>query len=182
MNDVAGRRSPRIALAALLALALLGCQRPPPPQERPPAPPEPPQHVEILPARPGAVDALVKAAATRAQQDGRRLLVYVSAGWCEPCERFQKAVRAGALDATFPDLRLLMFDQDRDLQRLAAAGYDGRLIPRFVVPGPDGRGTTRRVEGGTKAEDTVATSIVPRLARLLGGAPPQINPRPGGPQ
>jgi hypothetical protein len=76
--------------------------------------------------------------------------------------------RRPPLDASFPDLRLLKFDSDRDLEPLALAGYDGQFIPRFVVPGPDGRATDRRMEGATKAEDTVATFIAPRLAQLLG--------------
>jgi hypothetical protein len=159
---VAVSRDATHLLIALVALAG-ACQRPHA------APPRP--HVEILEASPGPVDAVVRAALNGASHDHRRLLIYVSAVWCEPCERFQKAVRSGKLDASFPDLRLLKFDNDRDLDRLTAAGYGGEFIPRFVIPGPDGRGTDQRMEGGTKAEDTVSTSIGPRLRRLLYGAP-----------
>lgn len=150
-------------LAAVLLLA--SCQRPQrqPPRVHPPGP----ELIEAAAA--GPADELVRTALSEAGRDGRRLLVYVSATWCQPCERFQKAVRAGELDATFPRLTLLKFDQDRDLDRLQAAGYAGNLIPRFVIPGPDGRGTDQRMEGGTKAEDTVSTSIGPRLRRLLYG-------------
>src|SRR4051812_30793727 len=126
---------------------------------------------ELLEAGAGAVPNVVQRAQQDAERDRRQLLIYVSATWCEPCERFQKALRAGQLNASFPRLTLLKFDSDRDLERLRAAGYDGNYIPRFVVPGPDGRGTARRIEGGTKAEDTVAASIVPRLASLLGPTP-----------
>jgi hypothetical protein len=135
------------------------------------------RQVEIVPAPAGAVDGVVRDALSQARRDGRRLVVYVSAGWCQPCERFQAAVRAGTLDARFSDLRLLLFDHDRDAARLAAAGYDGRMLPRFVVPGADGRGTAQKMEGGTKGEDTVATSITPRLARLLGIDLPAADPR-----
>jgi hypothetical protein len=154
----------KLLLAAVLLLA--SCQRPSrrPVVRRPAGP-------ELLEAGKGPADAVVRTALAEAGRDGRRLLVYVSATWCEPCERFQKAVRAGELNATFPALTLLKFDQDRDLDRLQAAGYAGNLIPRFVIPGTDGRGTDQRVEGGTKAEDTVSTSIGPRLQRLLYGAP-----------
>lgn len=148
----------RPALAAVLLC--LACQEP-----RPPARPRKPDLVEAAPA--GAVDAVVRDALAGARRDGRRMLVYVSATWCQPCERFQAALRAGELDAYFPDLRLLKFDADRDNERLAVAGYDGQLIPRFVLPGPDGRATQHRVEGGTKAADTVYTSIGPRLQQLL---------------
>jgi hypothetical protein len=163
-------RAPRLPalLAAGLTILTAACQRPAPPGADP-------RHVEIIPAGSGAVDGVVRQALANAQRDGRRLLVYVSAPWCQPCERFQAAVRAGTLDARFPDLRLLMFDHDRDSDRLAAAGYGGRMIPRFVVPNPDGRGSRQRMEGGTKNEDTVATSISPRLSQLLGI-------RPAGPE
>jgi hypothetical protein len=126
---------------------------------------------QLIEAGPGPADAVVRTALVQAERDGRRLLVYVSATWCEPCERFQKALRAGELDAAFPRLTMLKFDHDRDLPRLQEAGYAGNLIPRFVIPGPDGRGTDRRMEGGTKAEDTVSTSIGPRLRQLLDGPP-----------
>jgi hypothetical protein len=126
---------------------------------------------ELIEAGPGPADAVVRTALADAQRDGRRLLVYISATWCEPCERFQKALRAGELDAAFPGLTMLKFDHDRDSPRLQDAGYSGNLIPRFVIPGADGRGTDRRMEGGTKAEDTVSTSIGPRLRRLLDGPP-----------
>lgn len=152
-------------LAAVLLLA--ACQRPhrQPPRPHPPGP-------ELIEAAPtGPAEEVVRSALAEAGRDGRRLLVYVSATWCEPCERFQKALRAGELDASFPGLTLLKFDHDRDLARLQAAGYAGNLIPRFVIPGPDGRGTDQRMEGGTKAEDTVSASIGPRLRRLLYGAP-----------
>jgi hypothetical protein len=147
---------------ALLPLLALSCQRPRSQQAHPPGP-------ELVSAGPGPVAEVVRGALSAAEHDGRRLVVYVSAVWCKPCERFQAAVRAGELDARFPRLRLLKFDQDHDEARLREAGYDGALIPRFVVPGPDGRGTAERMEGGTKQEDTVATSIGPRLQRLLEG-------------
>jgi hypothetical protein len=146
------------------ALLLFACQHP---HRRPPRRPGP----ELVEAGSGPADQVVRGALIDAERDGRQLLVYVSATWCEPCERFQKAVRAGELDVYFPKLRMLKFDHDRDLARLEQAGYAGNLIPRFVIPGPDGRGTTQRIEGGTKAEDTVSTSIGPRLQRLLGGQP-----------
>ncbi len=160
-RPLAGRRFRGVGWAALLALAVMpACQRPQRGSR--------PAHVELVPAAAGAVEGVVRGALAEARRDGRRLVVYVSATWCEPCERFQAAVRAGRLDSSFPDLRLLVFDHDRDVGRLAQAGYDGRMIPRFVVPSPDGRASDLRMEGGTKAEDTVATSIAPRLARLLG--------------
>lgn len=103
-------------------------------------------------------------AAARAQ--GRQLVVYVGASWCEPCTRFHEAAAAGALDATFPRLRLLVFDFDRDHEALDRAGYTSELIPLFVVPGDDGRATGRHIEGGVKGDSAVG-EITPRLRALL---------------
>jgi hypothetical protein len=122
---------------------------------------------ELVNAGAGPVDEVVRGAMASAQHDGRQLLVYVSATWCKPCERFQASLRSGELDSYFPRLRLLKFDHDQDIGRLQVAGYGGDFIPRFVLPGPDGRASDQRIEGGTKAEDTVFTSIGPRLRQML---------------
>jgi hypothetical protein len=124
--------------------------------------------VELAPDG-GEVPALVQAARERARREGRELVVYVGAPWCEPCTRFHDAVKAGQLDAAFPALRLLEFDLDRDRDRLAEAGYASEMIPLFVVPGEDGRGTPLRIEGSVKGERAV-DEIVPRLAAILARA------------
>jgi hypothetical protein len=146
----------RLALPAVLLLA--ACTH---------APPEK-QHVEIVAASPGDdVPALVRDELARAQKDRRDLLVYVGAPWCEPCQRFHHAALSGQLDDAFPSLRLLEFDNDRDMNRLAAAGYTSRLIPLFARPNPDGRGSGQQIEGSIKGNGAVA-EIAPRLRALLG--------------
>lgn len=151
--------------AALLALAACGRpEAPQPPQAPAPAPAAAPRP-QLVPMNPGAqpVDAAVRAAMGA---PGRDVVVYVGASWCEPCTRFHDAVASGALDATFPTLTLLEFDLDRDRAALEAAGYGSRMIPLFAIPGPDGRGTDRRIQGGVKGEGAV-DNIVPRLRELL---------------
>jgi len=116
----------------------------------------------------GDVDAVVRGALSGAQKDGRRVVVYAGATWCDPCERFHEAARRGELDATFPDVDFVVFDFDRDKDRLASAGYAPRskLIPLFALPGPDGRSSGQHVEGGTKGDGAVA-GLVARLKALL---------------
>jgi hypothetical protein len=109
----------------------------------------------VLAPEQGEVVDIVLRERERAESEGRRLLVYVGASWCEPCMYFHAAVDEHRLDDVFPDLRLLEFDLDRDRDRLAAAGYVSRMIPLFVVPGPDGRAGPRRSEGGIKGPATV---------------------------
>jgi hypothetical protein len=156
-----------LGIFLLAALAFPACQEPHGSSAGAAPANQSPRRPELVVAGPGPADAVVRAALAQAHHDGRRLVVYVSAAWCEPCERFQAALRSGELDAYFPDLRFFKFDHDQDAPRLEAVGYAGNYLPRFVVPAEDGRGTAQRMEGGTKADDTVFTSIGPRLQRML---------------
>jgi thiol-disulfide isomerase/thioredoxin len=112
--------------------------------------------------------ALVRTSLTQARSEGRRLLVYVGATWCEPCQRFHHAVDAGELDAAFPRLSIVGFDADHDGETLAAAGYTSRLIPLFALPNDDGRASGKQIEGSVKGEAAVS-QITPRLRALLDG-------------
>jgi hypothetical protein len=102
----------------------------------------------------------------RARSDGRDLVVYVGAKWCEPCQHFHKAAAKGELDGEFPDLTLLEFDLDEDRDRLTTAGYVSQFIPLFAMPGPDGRASEKKFEGSVKGDGAVA-NIAPRLRSLL---------------
>jgi hypothetical protein len=102
----------------------------------------------------------------RARSDGRDLVVYVGAKWCEPCQVFHKAAQKGDLDGDFPDLTLLEFDLDEDRDRLTPAGYVGEFIPLFAMPGADGRASSRKFEGSVKGDGAIA-NIAPRLRKLL---------------
>jgi len=114
----------------------------------------------------GDVDVLVRGAQAKAMADRRRVVVYVGATWCEPCQRFHHAAERGELDAEFPDVDLLGFDADHDGERLASAGYVSKLIPLFALPGPDGRASGKQVEGGIKGEGAVGF-LAPRLEKML---------------
>lgn len=115
----------------------------------------------------GDVAKLALTHAKNASAAGRTALVYVGAPWCEPCQHFHKAAERGDLDARFGDLAILELDAEEDGDRLRAAGYTSTYIPLLVVPGPDGRGTERKMSGSIKGEGAVA-EMTPRLAQLLG--------------
>src|SRR5262249_45611898 len=102
----------------------------------------------------------------KAHGEGRQLLVYVGATWCEPCQRFHRAAAHGDLDSAFPKLTLLEFDLDRDGDRLRAAGYRSSYIPMFCAPKPDGTASDKQFAGSVKGEGAVA-EITPKLRRLL---------------
>ncbi len=114
----------------------------------------------------------------RAVHDGKRLLVYVGAPWCAPCTAFHAAATAGKLDATFGDLRLLVFDADRDTEALGRAGYVSRLIPLFAIPRDDGRSSTRQIE-----EARSRTAMPSRRSRHVSvRCSTRGSPRPNAPQ
>jgi thiol-disulfide isomerase/thioredoxin len=150
-----------VALAALIALGTVAAC-----STQPAQPPKPAGKVEILPAAEGDVAKLVQTELGRARHDGKQLLVYVGATWCEPCRRFHKAAAEGTLNASLPTLRLLEFDADRDNERLAFAGYFSQFIPLFALPKPDGHASGKQVEGSVKGDGAV-TQIVPKLRTLL---------------
>jgi hypothetical protein len=122
-------------------------------------------HVVAAPVG-GDVKPIVRAALADASREARKLLVYVGAAWCEPCQRFHHAAESGALDAIFPDVTLLEFDLDRDAERLQTAGYASKYIPMFALPTPDGAASGRQIEGAIKGEGGVAF-LVPRVLALL---------------
>lgn len=123
--------------------------------------------VDLTPAASaGSVAEGVKAELSRAAGQHRRLVVYVGATWCEPCQRFHDAAAKGQLDDQFPTLRLLEFDLDRDGDRLQASGYHSNLIPLFSIPRTDGRASEFSIEGSIKGDGAV-DNLVPRLAQLL---------------
>ncbi|HEX4458087.1 MAG TPA: thioredoxin family protein [Polyangia bacterium] len=123
-------------------------------------------HVEFVAAPEGDVAALVLRELDKAKHDGKRVLVYEGATWCEPCRRFHEAAAAGRLDAELSTLRLIEFDADRDNERLAVAGYVSRFIPMFALPKPDGNFSGRLIEGSVKGDGAV-DEMVPRLRGLL---------------
>jgi hypothetical protein len=133
------------------------------------APAAPAPLIEWVAAPDGDVVEIVLRERERAKRDGRTLLVYVGAVWCEPCKRFHEAADRGEIAGELPPLRMLELDLDRDADRLAAAGYGSKMIPLFAVPGPDGRGTDLRLEGSIKGAGAVS-NIVPRLRALLARA------------
>jgi thiol-disulfide isomerase/thioredoxin len=133
------------------------------------APARPRAHPDFVAAGPGEADAAVREALAAAAGDERRsVVVYVGATWCEPCQAFHHAVERGELDDALAGVRFVEFDSDHDTSRLQAAGYGGRLIPRFVLPTADGRGSGERIEGGIKGQGAVE-HIMRRLGPLLAG-------------
>jgi thiol-disulfide isomerase/thioredoxin len=122
------------------------------------------------PRKPSIVHGQVPVAAFVAEQlqhsHGTTTLVYVGASWCEPCQRFHRALEAGELDTTLPGLQFIEFDYDTAKAELDADGYSSKLIPLFALPNPDGRASSHSIEGSIKGPAAV-DNIVPRLQQLL---------------
>lgn len=157
-----------------LALLLAACSR----SESTQATPEPvtsssaaplvlaPPGVRMVNAGSGDAAKVIAAERDAAKKEGRDVIVYVGAKWCEPCQRFHHAADKGELDAEFPNLTVVAFDLDNDRDRIVAAGYTSTYIPLFVVPNADGRASDKRFEGGVKGDKAVA-NLTPKLHQLL---------------
>jgi hypothetical protein len=120
----------------------------------------------VHPPAQGDVVPIVRSEYERATLAGRRLVVYNGAIWCEPCQRFHRAVEHGELDAAFPKLTLLEFDADHDNERLRVAGYASRYIPMFALPNADGTASGKLVEGGVQGDGAVKV-VSDKLKGLL---------------
>lgn len=139
----------------------------------PPSPTSGPSSVDLVDAPSGGepVEAIMVRELARARREGRDVLVYVGAEWCEPCKRFHDAAAAGQLDDAFPTLRLIEFDADRDGPRLEAAGCASKLIPLFARPTEKGRcHPDLRHMGGVKGDGAVPF-LTTRLKAMLSRGP-----------
>lgn len=121
------------------------------------------------PGQAGAIEPWVQEQVELADAAHLRVLVYVGASWCEPCQHFHQAVERGELNGPLNGLRFLEFDQDRDASALKVAGYLYQYIPVLALPDPDGRNHGRMISGSIKGPRAVQENLVPRLQALLSG-------------
>src|SRR5215216_4838017 len=73
------------------------------------------------PATKSPLEQFVQQHVEEADASGARVLVYVGATWCEPCQRFHKALESGQLDEDLAGTKFIEFDSDRDAAELRAA-------------------------------------------------------------
>jgi len=92
----------------------------------------------VRPPPDAEITSFVRAERLKAKADGRVLVVYAGAKWCDPCKHFHSLAYGGKLDAKLSRMELLEFDVDADTERLAGAGYKFRFIPYFALAGADG--------------------------------------------
>lgn len=165
------KHAPRTrAIAIALAIAMAACGEPTTATPDSAAAPEPASTAkpELVPVPAGASDgvALVRDEYARAQRDGRKLVVYVGAPWCEPCVAFHRALEVGQLDAELPGVRFLDLDLETHGPLIDAAGCSSKMVPLFAVATKDGRCGDRRTQGGIKGDGAVSF-ILPRLKSIL---------------
>jgi thiol:disulfide interchange protein len=129
----------------------------------------PPPTFLRYPRQGSAVEPWVQEQVELAEAAQLRVLVYVGASWCEPCQRFHQAVEHGELNGTLNGLRFLEFDQDQDAAALKTAGYAYQYIPVLALPDPDGRNHGKMISGSIKGPRAIQENLVPRLQALLNG-------------
>ncbi len=166
-----------VRLLLVLASALLvGCEAASPTlapaaEERAASAPPAPRRPQWLrgPSDGAALAPFLARARAQAAADGYRLVVYVGAPWCEPCQVFHQALVAGELDRELSGVRFVEFDLDRDAEPLRAAGYAAPMIPLFALPEASGRASALKIFGSIKGPGAAA-EITPRLLGLLAQA------------
>jgi len=174
------RPSRALAPSALLLLipllaSLIGCNRAPTPEKQTGTTASageltaPPPTFLRYPRNGSAVEPWIQEQVEIAEAAKLRVLVYVGASWCEPCQRFHQAVEHGELNGTLNGLRFLEFDQDQDAAALKSAGYVYQYIPVLALPDPDGRNHGKMISGSIKGPKAVKENLVPRLQALLSG-------------
>jgi len=164
-----------LLLVPLLA-SLAGCNRAPAREKKQPTNAAsadtltaPPPTFLRYPHSGSAVEPWIQEQVEIAEAAKLRVLVYVGASWCEPCQRFHQAVEHGELNGTLNGLRFLEFDQDQDAAALKTAGYVYQYIPVLALPDPDGRNHGKMISGSIKGPKAVKENLVPRLQALLSG-------------
>jgi len=115
------------------------------------------------------LEQFVQQQVEEADATGMQVLVYVGASWCEPCQRFHKALASGELDEALAGTKFLAFDVDHDRAELRSAGYASKYIPLFAVPDQSGHASELSIEGSIKGDSSVREDLVPRLLALLDG-------------
>lgn len=166
--------SSRLRFAAWAALAFLNgaCTEPtgasPEPRPTGQAASQLARKPELVPVPGNVLDGrgFLQAEVEKAERDGLKLVVYVGAAWCEPCQAFHDALTRGDLDRELAGVRLLEFDLDRHGDLLEKAGCTSKLIPLFARPTPEGLCSQRRTEGGIKGDGAVRY-MLPRLVAIL---------------
>ncbi len=167
----------RASIPVLAALLLAGCNA----SEQPGKAPSPTVmttavHAAARPVAqgkprlvPGALPVAPFVAEQLLADPSAHTIVYVGASWCEPCQRFHRALQNGELDAALPGTRFIDYDYDLANAALEADGYHSQLIPLFALPTSDGKSSGRTIEGSIKGDGAV-DNIMPRLRQLLATA------------
>jgi hypothetical protein len=126
----------------------------------------PPPELRRVPSDVADPRAYLQRELEAARSDGRSVLVYVGASWCEPCTRFHDALASGALDSELRGARMLELDHDVHERFLRETECGSKMIPLFAKVTEQGTCSSARWEGGIKGEGAVGY-LLPKVKELL---------------
>jgi thiol-disulfide isomerase/thioredoxin len=157
-------------LALFGALVLGACKGGAPSSQKAASPGAAEEPLASMPEKPRLIPGATPVAPFVAEQLAKAsettTIVYVGASWCEPCRRFHQALQNGEYDSAFQNVRFIEYDHDVADKALVADGYTSKLLPFFAIPKPDGRCSTRSIEGSVKGPSAVQ-NLRGRLRELL---------------
>ena len=102
----------------------------------------------------------------KASAEKRRVVVYVGATWCEPCQRFHQAAERASSTRRSPTSTSSYSTPIATVSGSRRPATTRKLIPLFALPGADGTASGKQIEGGIKGDGAVAC-IAPRLEKML---------------
>jgi len=165
------------ALAALLTLVGVGCDRREAPDPRPGEAPDPgsaqvaaPAAAEAQPTADrvqrelspsgGPLLSQLSQHATEAHRRGLTPVLYAHASWCPPCNAVARYADDPSMREAFAGTYIVGVDVDAWGDQLSPHQIGG-LIPMWVALEADGRPGGRRIDGGAWGEDVPANMAGP---------------------
>jgi hypothetical protein len=112
------------------------------------------------------VEAVAGAFAEEAVAAGQTPVVYVGAGWCQPCLLYKASLDDPRMKAAHEGVRIL--EADADLHDLSALGISPNGIPHWELVDAAGHSTGAVVTGGAWGDNT-PENMAPVLTAFFAG-------------
>jgi hypothetical protein len=117
----------------------------------------------------GSLPSLVKAEVAKARTQALKPIVYVGAGWCEPCRAIHTYRRDATMVEAFRGTYVIELDvDDWGPGDLTSLGYETKAIPVFLSVGDSGSAKGPKIDGGAWG-DNIPENMAPPLKQFFAG-------------
>lgn len=102
----------------------------------------------------------------KAAESGWVTVIYVSSHDCEPCQKLEKALKAGWLDRDLPRVSFLKFDVKLHSEGLKKTEYQTAKVPLFAIPSNSGQSSGQHITHSFEGANAIKT-FAQKLNTLL---------------